>query len=240
MSVLVYADDPVHPAPETYVDQALQRLGLSYTAHYVGDFGGFQNDLESGDWDLVIFADDNYFPDFSVLDSLNAYVSNGGVWSSTAGSSNSIRAIRSSRPSASGFQETSTRRTRVFWWQPDHPAFTFPELAPRPTQLDGFIYGIYGQRGDRSTAPRRSPATPPRGRTKAGALVLANEERTAFKGFLDGQNSADLDGDGVPDGVEIWENLAFGIGQGFFTDVPWLSGRRRPAPSRPARRPTSA
>jgi hypothetical protein len=28
-----------------------------------------------------------------------------------------------------------------------------------------------------------------------------------FKGFLDGQNDADLDGDAVPDGVELWVNL---------------------------------
>ena len=53
--------------------------------------------------------------------------------------------------------------------------------------------------------------------------ILANEDRTAFRGFFDAVNDADLDGDDIPDGVELWENLAFGIGQGFFTDVPWLS-----------------
>ena len=225
MTVLVYADDPVHPAPDTYVDQALQRLGLSYTAHYDADFDGFVNDLESGSWDLVIFADDNWGPDFSVFDSLNAYVANGGrlvfdSWVVEFGPDHPLFATLGFSFSESVFDEPAP----VHWWQPEHPAFTFPELAPEPTELDNVGFFVYGQRGDPlDGAEAIAGYTTPGPDDGQAALILANEEHTAFKGYLDAQNSADRDSDGIPDGVEIWENLAFGIGQGFFTDVPWLS-----------------
>ena len=224
-SILVYADDPIHPAPETYVDQALQRLGLSYTAHYEADFDGFVADLESGDWDLVIFADDNWGPDFAVFDSLNSYVENGGrlifhTWVVEFDPSHPLFERLGFSFAESNFDPPNP----VHWWQPEHPAFTFPEEAPEFTELDGEIYGIYGQRGDPlEGAEALAGYTTPGPDEGQAALIVANNDRTAFRGFLDGQNSADLDDDGVPDGVELWENLAFGISSGFFTDLPWLS-----------------
>jgi len=224
-SILIYADDPVHPAPETYVDQALQRLGLSYTAHYEADFDGFVADLESGDWDLVIFADDNWGPDFSVFDSLNSYVESGGrlifhTWVIEFDPSHPLFERLGFSFAESNFDPPNP----VHWWQPEHPVFTFPEETPEFTELDGEIYGIYGQRGDPlEGAEALAGYTTPGPDEGQAALIVANEERTAFRGFLDGQNSADLDADGVPDGVELWENLAFGISSGFFTDLPWLS-----------------
>jgi subtilisin family serine protease len=226
MSILVYADDPIHPAPETFVDQALQRLGLSYTAHYEGDFGGFKSDLESGSWDLVIFANDNFFPDdFSIFDSLNAYVEGGGrlilhTWVVEADPSHPLWARLGFAFAESNFDPPNP----VFWWQPEHPAFTFPEVVPELTELDGQIFGIYGQRGDPlEGAEAIAGYTTPGPDDGQAALILANGDRTAFRGFLDGQNSADLDGDGVLDGVELWEDLATGVGSGFFVDLPWLS-----------------
>ena len=224
-SVLVYADDPVHPAPDTYVDQALQRLGLSYTAHYEADFDGFVSDLQSGSWDLVIFADDNYGPDLSVFDALNAYVQNGGrlifdTWVTEFAPDHPLFATL-----GFSFSESVAENPEpVYWWQPDHPAFTYPEEAPQPTEPDNVGFGIYGQRGDPlDGAEAIAGYTTPGPDAGQGALVIANNDRTAYKGFLDGQNSADLDSDGIPDGVELWENLAFGIGNGFFVDIPWLS-----------------
>ncbi len=225
MSILVYADDPVHPAPETYVDQALQRLGLSYTAHYDGDFGGFMSDLESGSWDLVIFADDFFGPDFSLLDGLNAYVENGGrlvidTWVVEFDPGHPLWERLGFSLSESVFDEP----VPIHWWEPGHPVFTFPEVAPEPTQLDTIGFGIYGQRGN-GLAGTESIAgyTTPGPDDDQATLVIGNNEHTVFKGFLDAQNSADLDSDSVPDGVELWQNLAFGISSGFATDLPWLS-----------------
>lgn len=225
MSVLIYADDPVHPAPDTYVDQALQRLGLSYTAFYEADFQGFQDALESSSWDLVIFADDNWAPDFGLFDALNEYVLSGGrlvlsSWVVEFDPGHPLWATLGFQVSGSVFEQPEP----VHWWDPGHPLFTFPEEAPELTEVEPIGFGIYGQRGDPLDG-----ATAVAGYTTPGPdegeanLVIANEERTAFRGFLDAQSSADVDGDGVPDGVELWENLAFGIGSGFFTDVLWLS-----------------
>jgi subtilisin family serine protease len=224
MSILIYADDPVHPAPDTFVDVALQRLGLSYTAYYDGDIFGFIDALESDSWDLVVFAGDNWFAE-ELFDPLNAYVEDGGrlifhSWAIEFDPGHPLFERLGFEFGESIFDEPRP----VYWWEPDHPAFTFPESAPEQTELEGGIYGIYGQRGDvLEGAQAVGGYTTPGPDEGEAALIIANEERTAFRGFLDGQNSADLDGDGTLDGVELWENLIFGIGQGFFSDQSWLS-----------------
>ncbi|HEY6570563.1 MAG TPA: carboxypeptidase regulatory-like domain-containing protein, partial [Candidatus Limnocylindrales bacterium] len=225
MSILVYADDAVHAAPDTYVDQALQRLGLSYTAHYDADFDGFASDLESGSWDLVIFADEAWGPDFALFDALNAYVVNGGrlifgTYVVEFDPSHPLFETLGFSFSESVFDEPAP----VYWWQPDHPIFTFPEEAPEPSDQAAMGYGIYGQAGDPlAGAEALAGYTTPGPDDGLASLVIANEERTAFKGWVDASNDADLDNDGVPDGVEFWEDAANGIASGFFTDVSWLS-----------------
>jgi len=225
MSILVYADDIVHTAPETFIDQALQRLSLSYTAHYDADFEGFQSDLESGSWDLVIFAGENFGPDFSLFDALNAYVDGGGRLVFTSW----IVGFDPGQPlfEKLGFSyanDVFDEPSPVHWWEPEHPLFTFPEEAPEWTDLNAIGYGVYGQTGDPlEGAEAAAGYTTPGPDEGAASLVIANDERTLFKGFVDASNDADIDGDDVLDGVELWENIVTGIGQGFFTDVSWLS-----------------
>jgi subtilisin family serine protease len=222
--VLVYADDFVHTAPNTYVDQALQRLGLAYTAFYDGNFSGFETALAEGGWDIVVFANDNYIPSQSSLDALNAYATAGGK---LIAHSWTIEPYFPTHPlwSTLGVSLVSSDfdpPDPIHWWDPQHPLFVDPEEVPELTDLEGGRYGIYGQRvapasetealGGYTGAPTPDEA----------ALVLANDETTLFRGFLDGQNDADLDGDTVPDGVELWQNSILGIEGGFFSDVPWL------------------
>jgi hypothetical protein len=223
-SILVYTDDAYHVSPNTYVDQALARLGLSYTAFYDANFGGFESALTSGGpWDVVVFADDNFFPPASTLTALNNYVNGGGKlivdsWTVAANPSPLWPTV--------GFQRVSDDfdpPDPVHWWQSDHPVFTDPESVPEFTQLESGRYGINGQRGNplaNFEALAGGTATPAAGQA---AMVLGNDNHTIFKGFMDGQNDADLDADGVRDGVELWENMISGIEQGFFADVPWLS-----------------
>jgi subtilisin family serine protease len=223
-SILVYADDPVHPAPNTYVDQALQRIGLGYTAFYDSNFAGFENALAQGGWDLVVFEDDNFIPLPSTFDALNAYVVGGGKliahsWRVEATAMHPLWASMGAHFVSSDFDPPDP----VHWWEADHPLFTDPESVPELTQLQSGIYGIYGQRVDPLTSEFQALA----GYTAApaasqAAMILGNGDRTLFRGFLDGQNDADLDADGVRDGVEMWENSILGIEQGFFVDVPWL------------------
>jgi hypothetical protein len=224
LSVLVYADDPVHPAPDTLVDQALQRMGIAYTAHYDADFGGFESSLASGTWDLVIFANDNWGPDTSTFDALHAYVEGGGKliahsWVMGDLADHPLWAAMG----AGHVSDDIDPPDPVFWWQPSHPAFVVPQSVPELTQLDPLGFLVYGQRVDATSGEAIAGYTTPGPDSGEGALVIGPERTTVFRGFMDAQNSADLDEDGILDGVELWENLVTGIQFGFLSDAAWLT-----------------
>lgn len=225
LRILVYADDVFHGAPNTFLDQALQRLGLSYTAHYNGDWYGFEANLVGGGWDLVLVGDDNYGPPDSTLVALNDYVVGGGKlvfhgWTVEYQLGSPLWATLGFQFGGSDYDPPDP----VWWWEPIHPVFSDPESVPEFLALSGSRYGIHGQSGEpypgfAALAGYTTPGPDP----WRAALILGNENRTVFKGFLDGQNDADRDGDGVFDGVELWVNLISGIQTGFPTDVPWLT-----------------
>lgn len=99
------------------------------------------------------------------------------------------------------------------WSAEQHP--------PQFTQLTGGSYGIYGQTGDPLPGFQALAGDTTVPAAAHARLILGNHDRTIFKGFNDGQNDADLNGNGVPDDVELWENMIFNISFGF--PVPWLS-----------------
>ena len=219
--ILVYADDFIHTAPNTYVDQALARLALSYTAYYDQAFAGFEQALASGGpWNLVIFDDENYRPPASTFQALNDYVTSGGklVISTWVMDSNPGLPIWTQLGVAFRADDNEPPDP-VYWWQPTHLVFTYPESVPQFTGRVGGLYEPYGQQV--AVLPGASALA---GYTVGGpeadqaALVLNAGGRGIFKGFSDCDNNADLDTDGVPDPVELWENLI-----SYHTDVvPWL------------------
>jgi PKD repeat protein len=225
LNILIYADDHVHTSPNTFLDRALQKLGLAYTAYYDGDWSDFESALTSGTWDLVLVGNDNYGPPSSTLTALNNYVNGGGklafhTWRVSYYPGNALWTTL-------GFSYVSNDTdppAPVYWWAPSHPIFNTPESVPQFTSLTSGIYGIYGQyveplSGFQAVAGYTTPGPDP----NQAAMIVGNNNRTVFKGFLDGQNSADLDGDSTLDGVELWENLIYGLASGFGVDVPWLS-----------------
>jgi hypothetical protein len=220
-SILVYEDDPYHPAPNGYVDQALQRLGLSYTAFYNGDFTDFENALTSGTWNDVIFADDDFFPPASTLTALNNYAAGGGHL--IADSWTVVDYLTNPLWATLGFQYAASDGgpNPVHYWQPTNPIFTHPNNVPELTQPTGGRYGIYGQTGDPLSgfqALAGDTTGPAAGHAR---LILGNHDHTIFKGFTDGQWDQDLNGNGVPDDTELWQNMIFGVVNGFA--VPWLA-----------------
>lgn len=220
MNILIYADDYIHTAPNTFLDQALQSLGLAYTAHYEGDWAGFEADLTSGTWDLVLFANDNWRPPTTTLIALNNYVNNGGKlvfhgWTVGSDPGNQLWTTLGFIWVSNDYDPPDP----VYWWQPQDPIFNHPERVPEFTSLNGGIYGIYGQRveplaGFEALAGYTTPGPDP----NMVAMIRGNNSRTLFKGFLDGQNSADLDGDTMLDGVELWINMIENI-----TGMVWFS-----------------
>ena len=243
MNILIYADDDHHTAPDTFLDQALQALGLSYTAHYDDDFAGFEADLALGGWDLVLFGNDNYWPESSTLDALNAYAAGGGrvIVTSWVMSDDPGHALWTTL-GATWVADDDDPPAPVYWWQPGHRFFNLPNGVPEFTSLAHVGYGTYGQyveplAGFQALAGYTTPGPDP----NQAALILGNGGRTIFKGFLDGQNDADLDDDGVLDGVELWINMISSLSLSLCTNlavVPWLSvspasGTTAPAASTP-------
>jgi len=223
-NVLVYTDDVLHPAPDTYVDQALQHLGMPYTAHYDADFAGFLADLSAGGWSLVIIDNEAYYPDSAMFSAVQSYVAGGGklvmtTWALAGVAKEPLWTTLGITWRADDFDPPDP----VHWWLRSHPVFTTPHAVPEFTDLTGGFYFLDGQHVDPHpgfTALAGYTASPT---ANEAALVLGNSSRTVFKSFLDGTNNADLNADGTPDAVELWENLIIGLQQGFFTDVPWLS-----------------
>lgn len=224
LAILVYADDYFHPAPSTYLDQALQQLGLPYTAYYDANFDGFVSSLTGQTWDVVIFANENWFPAENVFDPLNDYVLNGGklVFYTWAMGVNPARSLWSTL-GITWLRNVNDPPAPVYWWEPDHPIFSDPESVPMFTQMIGGRYGIYGQAVDTLPGASVLAGYTPSATVGQGSLVIANEGRSVFRGFVDGAVDADQDGDGMQDGVELWINTILGIQEEFSVDVPWLA-----------------
>jgi hypothetical protein len=98
--------------------------------------------------------------------------------------------------------------------------------VPEFTTLESDRYTVFGQYleplpGFDALAGYTTPGPDP----NLAALVHGNENRTVMKGFLDGQNDADLDTDGLMDGIELWINLIVGLtGPECITgDISWVS-----------------
>lgn len=220
--VLVFSDDFVHYP--NFAPQALENLHMGYT--FEGSFTGFNEALTSDDWDLVIFANENFYPYTSTLDALNTYVEEGGTlimhtW-----------AISTTFPSGN-FQNHPLWDTMgvvvtdniggsstepIYWWEPVHPFFAG---VPEFTVLDNVATYSHGQKfevlpGFTALAGYTTPGPD----VGEAALVIGNGERTILRGFLDAQNSADLDSDSVYDGLELWMNM---LAQYLPCGVSWAS-----------------
>ena len=240
LAILLYADDYYHPAPNTFVDQALQYWGYGYTAHYDGDFSGFVADLTGGTaWDLVIFAHENYGTDTSVFDALNTYALGGGrlifqTWQMDGGGDSYAYTYPLFQTLGFNLVEANYDPPwNTYWWDPIHPFFNSPMTVPEFTSLTQYRYGTYGGRGDADrgfTAVAGFVSGQPTAISIPGyaALVVGNGGKTIFKAFLDGQNDANLNENEYPDGAELWINMIGGIYGGtalFGSDWTTPSGR---------------
>ncbi len=205
-NILIYADDPYHIPPNTYVDQALQNLGYSYTAYYNSDFAGFETALTGSSWDIVIFANDNWGPPSTTYSALLTYINGGGkllfhTWGSDAALFAAL-GVSTYTPYSPG--------KSVYWWQLGHPVFNIPNTVPEPT-LNGNFFGTYGF--DITSLPgfeQLAGYTTPGPDAGQEALLLGNNDRTIFKGFLDGQYNSEL--------IPLYENMIYGLCNGFSND----------------------
>jgi hypothetical protein len=223
LRVLIYSDDWFHWQPDTFLDQALRALGIAYTAHYDGDYYYFLKDLEKGDWDMVLVGNDMWYNDV-IFSALNDYVVQGGLLAlHTWMMSDLLDEPLWTNLGVVWISDDEAPPDPIYWWQPDHPLFNDPQSVPEFTELQERLW-YNGQRvepldGFDALAGFTTPGPNP----DEAALVFGNSGRTIFKGFIDSTNDADLDSDGMMDGVELWINMITMLEGSLGSDVPWLS-----------------
>ncbi len=226
-NVLIYADESYHPAPNTLLDQALQSLGIAYTAHYDGDFAAFASDLvRGGPWDLVVFQNSRYYFDRMAFPEMLAYVQNGGA---LAAETVLMSRVDTTDPlyGEMGVAYVDFYASEpIRWWDPSHRLFTVPDEVPEMFERNcpvGWNCGSYmTAKAGVATAMAGYADTPS---SKKAALVLRNDGRTLFKGFnnISSLRDVDADGDGLLDDLELWRNMVYGLLHGWENEAAWLT-----------------
>jgi len=225
-NVLIYTDDELHLAPRTLLDQALQSLGVAYTAHYDGDLVGFAADLDrGGPWDLVIFQSISYYSDERAFSAMMAYLQNGGALAVE-------NLIMREDPDNPLYAEMgvayvdSSASGLLHWWNPSHRLFQVLDAVPEMLVRSCPVYWMCGH----SLNAMPGVSTALAGYTDAqspdrAALVLRNDGRALFKGFYDVSALWDVDqaSDGVLDDIELWRNIAYGLLHGWENESAWLA-----------------
>jgi len=142
------------------------------------------------------------------MDALNNYVLGGGKlvlndWYVSADPANPLWATL-------GFAFVSDDEAPpdpVYWWKLAHPFFNTPQSVPNSRRRPQRLWRLRPARQAAAGLRGAGGLYHARPDPDQAALIVGNEGRTVFKGFLDGQNDANLDGDALPDGVELWINL---------------------------------
>ncbi len=225
VSILVYADDDQHSP--TAVETALQGLGLTYT-FYGNDSSGANLDAfiaayESGEWDLLILAEDSWGKtNASEFDVVLSHIESGGMaivhsWIVGYGSTQQNHPLWAAM--GASYAAWVTSPASLYWWAGTNSLF---DDVPEFTDLDDLGYLGYGARmnllGDPDSGLGGFSTTPAVG--QAGVIVGA-DSKTIYKGLTDNLNGADLDSDSIMDAAEWWANAVNYMFNG--GDVPWLS-----------------
>ncbi len=205
--ILLYEGDGYRPLGDSYTEQAIRALGLSYEAHYSWDAPGFGDALTSGAWDLVV-VDDVHPEGFGYWwPQIESYLLSGGKALITTYDTDGSDADPTTLWSTLGISEVSDSRYAypVYWWSPSHRLFHHPESVPAFSSLTN-RYSDHGDRVDvRGPAHAVAGFTPSSAAGQA-AIVIMGSPAAIVNSFLVSENLADRDGDGKWDAAELFEN----------------------------------
>ena len=221
--VLVYNDDAYHRPGYTFLDQALRRLGLSYTSYYA-DCDGFQADLDAGGWDLLLVAHESNYCLGSLWDKIESYILSGSMAAISTfdidGSDSTPTTLWNTLGITATADITDTSSSSIFLWSPNDSLFNVPQQIHDFSRLSD----LYHDNGDRIATVGNSVA-------KAGFTEAYQDNQAAIVTFngrviVDSWITSAADGDennnGLMDGVDLWMNqisYLTGISQ---QDAPWL------------------
>ncbi|MCX7002201.1 MAG: hypothetical protein NTV22_02880, partial [bacterium] len=209
LNILVYTDDPYHPSPNTYVEQALRYHGFPYAPFYNGAFTFFAWALTNGTpWDLVLVANDNNTPPAYLYELLRNYVNGGGklamhTWAMSAAATSPLWASLG----AAFVTNVPFVPAPIYWWDYSNALFATPINVPMFTTPATPGYMNYGQHlaATNGGAALAGYAVLP-GADNA-ALIVGASGRTVLKGFTDAQFSQDFNGNGRADDADLWINI---------------------------------
>lgn len=221
-TILVYTDDWIHTTPNTLVQQALRNLNLDATVYANEDYDGFLNALNvGGPWDLVIWSGENKLAPAALLDDLLAYLQSGGRLAATYWR----QLDYPTHPlwTEMGFTYISNYITPppAYWWDSGHSIFNTPQNVPEwlnRVQNSGSSQGTRLEPLANGIALAGYTTTPA---SNEAAIVLRDDGKALYKGLRDVSTNADDNGNGIPDGTELWMNIiSYMTGS---TNVDWLS-----------------
>lgn len=220
--ILVYTDDSRLAARNTYVEQALRALGLSYVGHYA-DCPGFGADLDSSSWDLVLISHNNWYCLGSYWNEIEGYLNSGGKAAIETFDIDGSHSDPTTLWDTLGIEYSSniTRTASVYRWTPSDRLFTVPRSVPDFTDISN----QYADDGDRVNAVGTTVAlggfAVSRQANQAGILV-ALDGRAIVNSWIVSEDRADADGDGMLDAVELWINEIAYLTGITGADAPWL------------------
>jgi hypothetical protein len=207
-TVLLYVDEPYSPNYyRTPVCQALNDLGVSFLLTFSGSY--FNLSLNLSPWALVIV--DNPWHDItSYYGALGQYLDAGGRLLFSGYQVDDVPSNPLWTKLGFGYAADMPDTVAVHIWSASHEIFATPNAYAAgnftPT-LD------YGDEGDlltvytNATALAGATVTATAGQA---VIVLRNDKRTLYNGYLIDQFAGDLDDSTYQDRFELWENeIAF-------------------------------
>ncbi len=223
LRILVYADDPFVEAGNTFVEQALRYLGLSYTSYYA-DCHGFGAALVGGGWDVVLVAHDRWYCLGNYWSELESYLQAGGKAAMETFDIDGSNSETTTLWTTLGIAPVSdlTAVAPVYRWAPNDRLFTSPRGVPDMTSFQN----QYNDNGDRlqvfgATTAKAGFTTTTQGNQAAIAVALGG--RAIIDSWIVSEARSDQDGDGLADGLELWMNQISYLTGVTGSDAPWLS-----------------
>ncbi len=223
LRILVYADDSFAEAGNTFVEQALRYLGLSYTSYYA-DCGGFGAALVGGSWDVVLVAHDNWYCLGNYWSELESYLQSGGKAAIETFDIDGSNSEATTLWTTLGIVPMSdlTAIAPVYRWALSDRLFSSPRGVPDMTDLQN----PYLDNGDHiqivgATTAKAGFTTTAQANQSAIAVALGG--RAIIDSWIVSQARSDQDSDGLADGLELWMNQISYLTGATGSDAAWLS-----------------
>jgi hypothetical protein len=207
-TVLLYVDEPYSPNYyRTPVCQALHELGVSYYLTF--NYNYMNLSMHTDPWDLII-VDDPWFIISNLYDEFINYIESGGHFLMSGYTVDNDPTHPLWRQLGFEFAADGPDQADLFIWDSGQDIFNQPILYGAANFTNNLDYGDEGDKltvFDNATALAGFTSSPAAGNA---SIVLRNDFRTLYNGYLIDEFTGDTDDSAYPDNLELWVNeIAF-------------------------------